>query len=85
MKTAIATAIVSGLLAKVYTLAVPPIGYSAPSGASLEKRDLISNIISPPQGTVTCLGHDISLNDIEEALSQGTRLAGADPPIAMGK
>ena len=85
MKLISIATITAGLLPSVWSSAIPVPQESATSpSSSFEKRGLISTINTPPQGQVVCNGYGVGIDDINEALSQGTRWAGANPPIQMG-
>lgn len=78
MKFIIAGGLTLCLAPSVLSSAIP---VSADTSPALDKRVVP---LTPPQGTVTCLGYTVAESDILAAVGQGTGWATTSPPTQMG-
>ena len=77
MKYIIAAGLALCLAPSVLSSAIP-----ADMSPALDKR-LVP--LTPPQGSVVCLGYTVAESDILLAINQGTAWATTTPPTQMGK
>lgn len=79
MKFITAAGLTLCLVPSVLSTAIP---VRADTSPALDKRVVP---LTPPQGTVTCLGYTVAESDILAAINQGTAWATTTPPTQMGK
>ena len=79
MRFTIAAGLTLGLVPSVLSSAIPVAPNTSPA---LDKRVVP---ITPPQGSVTCLGYTVPEADILAAINQGLGWATTNPPTQMGK
>ena len=79
MRFTIAAGLTLGLAPSVLSSAIPVAPNTSPA---LDKRVVP---VTPPQGSVTCLGYTVPEADILSAINQGLGWATTNPPTQMGK